>query len=334
VTRLCVTGRQPKAIQNAGSSAAAEALAAVRSASSNPIGQCFPQGAIIAFDLDLRFLSAGGLGLAAVGLSRETLEGKTIFEAFPPEVVTVIEPLYRLALAGGESSIDVPYEGRIFLMRLGPLRAADGQIVAGMGFTQDVTAARRHERELHLSETRFRLAFEHAPIAKALIGLDGRYELVNPAMCALTGYPDEQLTQLTMADITHPDDVDADLAAMAGLLANDEQATYAVDKRYRTADGLIVWGAKSATLVRREDGSPLHFLAQIQDITARKLNEQALLDERRRLQTAESIGRVGSWDWDLETGALTWSTGLLRAMGTGPQQPRWFLRCGARACPS
>jgi len=299
--------------------AGSDALAALRSVTTNLIIECFPQGIIIVFDSDLRYISAGGLGMADLGMSREMMEGKTIFEVFPPEVVAEIEPLYRQALAGRESAVDVPYLGHIYLQRLAPLRGPDGAIVAAMGFSQDVTAVRRQQSELYQSELRFRLAFQHAPIAKALIDLDGRYELVNPAMCAFTGYPEEQLTQLTMADITHPDDLDADLAAMAGLLT-DERTTYSMDKRYRTAAGVIVWGAKSATLVRREDGSPLHFLAQILDITARKLNEQALQDERRRLQTAESIGRVGSWDWELETGMITWSPGLFELWGLDSDQ--------------
>ena len=291
--------------------------AAIRSATTNLIIECFPQGIIIVFDSDLRYISAGGLGMADLGMTREMMEGKTIFEVFPPEVVAEIEPLYRQALAGEESSVDIPYLGRIYLQRLAPLRGPDGAIVAAMGFSQDVTAVRQQESELYQSEMRFRLAFEHAPIAKTLIGLDGRYELVNPAMCVFTGYPEAQLTQLTMTDLTHPEDLDADLAAMAGLVAN-ERATYSLDKRYRTATGDIVWGAKTATLVRREDGSPLHFVAQIQDITARKLNEQALFDERRRLRNAESIGRVGSWDWVLETGVITWSPGLFELWGLDP----------------
>ena len=301
----------------AATEALSEALAALRSAGTHPIIRCFPQGAIIVFDGDLRYLCAGGRGLLEVGLSREMLEGNTIDQVFPPEVVAEIEPLYRRALAGGESSIDVPYQGRIYLQRLGPLRAVDGTIVAGMGFTQDVTAARRHERQLHESEQRFRLAFAHAPIAKALIGLAGQFELVNPAMCAFTGYSELELLQRTMADVTHPDDLAADRAAMAAAQAG-ERDSYTMDKRYRTSTGATVWGAKSATLVRSADGTPLHFIAQTLDITARKLGEQALLDERRRLRDAESIGRVGSWEQDLQTDAIFWSTGMFELWGIDP----------------
>lgn len=82
-------------------------------AGSHPILQSFPHRAIIVFDHELRYLSSGGLGLVEVGLSRQILEGRTIFDVFPVEVSSAIEPLYRAALAGSESVLDVPFQGRI-----------------------------------------------------------------------------------------------------------------------------------------------------------------------------------------------------------------------------
>ena len=295
---------------------ATEDVSLLRSAGANPIVRCFPKGAIIVFDADLRYVCAGGLGLADVGLSRELLEGKTIFEVFPPSFVDVIEPLYRQALAGHESVTDVLYSDRIYAQHLGPLRD-DGAIIAGMGFTQDVTETRRAERELRESEEHFRLAFEYSPVALALIGPDGRYLQANPAMCHLTGYTDRQLVDRTVADLTHPDDLAADTAAMAALLAG-KRSTYTVDKRLLTAAGTVIWGAKSATLVRSEDGSPLHFISQILDITAAKEHEQALAEERRRLREAESIGRVGSWELNTLTQQVVWSSGMFQIWGIDP----------------
>ena len=281
---------------------------------SNPMLRSFPQGAIVIFDEDLRYLCAGGLGLADVGLSREMLEGNTISQVFPPEVVTIIEPLYRQALAGLETSMDVPYEGRIYLQRLGPLRDSDGRVVAGMGFTQDVSAARRAERELRESEQRFRLAFDHGPIAMSLVGPDGRYEQVNPAMCRFTGYSAARLEELSDAELTSPEDLDADLAALSTLLG-DEQASCTVDKRYLTSTGDIVWGTKSTTLLRGESGAPVQFVVQIQDITARKQKEQQQAEERQRWRDAEAIGHAGSWALDLRTQAVYWSEGLFELYG-------------------
>jgi len=306
----------------AGSTAAHDTVEALRLAGSSPVVACFPQGAVIVFDHDLRYLSAGGLGLADVGLSRELLEGHTIDEVFPAEVVAAIEPSYRLALAGEESEMDVPYQGRTYLMRLGPLRDADGAVIAGMGFTQDVTRAREDECALRESEDRFRSAFEDAPIGKALVDVQGRHMKVNGALCALTGYSEQQLLGLTVAEITHPGDRAADRAAIARLLAG-EASTYTMEKRYLTATGQVIWTTSSVSLVRAGDGSPLHLITQVQDITERKGHERVLAEERRRLHDAQVVGRVGSWELEVADDAdhkVTWSDSLFRLYGLDPEE--------------
>jgi diguanylate cyclase (GGDEF)-like protein/PAS domain S-box-containing protein len=280
-------------------------------------GPFFPQGAIIVFDHDLRYLCAGGRGLSEVGLSQAMLEGNTVSEVFPPDVAAVIEPLYRLALAGEESATYVPFEGREFLQRLAPLFDADGVIVAGMGFTQDMTAARQVERALHESEARFRLAFEHAPIGKALIGLDGRYEQVNPAICSIAGLGESEMLQRTVADITHREDFAADAAATMQLISG-ELTTSLLEQRFVTETGAAVWVSKSASLVRSEDGSPMHFIVQVQDISERKSHDKILADERRRLREAQSIGRLGSWELDIATNNISWSDTLFELYGLDP----------------
>ena len=65
-------------------------IEALTSAGDHPLMRSFPQGAIFTFDEDLRYLSAGGFGLADVGLSREMLDGKTIFEVFDPGTSSAI----------------------------------------------------------------------------------------------------------------------------------------------------------------------------------------------------------------------------------------------------
>lgn len=249
----------------------------LREAGDHPLMYSFPHGSVFAFDSDLRYLSAGGLGLADVGLSRDLLEGRTIFEVFPAETSAAIEPFYRAAIAGESTTWDVPYEGRIYSQRLAPVRAPDGSIVAGLGFTQDVTEARAAEHALRESEQRNRLTFDHAPIGQAIVELDGSWRQVNAALTRLTGYSEEELLSATFQDITHPDDLDLDLGYLNRLVAG-EIGSYQIEKRYITASGLIVWVLLSVALVRDEDGSPLYLIAQIQDITDRKRQEQALQD--------------------------------------------------------
>lgn len=254
-----------------------DAVAALRESGDHPLMYAFPHGAVFAFDTELRYLAAGGLGLADVGLSREAMEGRTIFEVFPAETAAAIEPYYRAALEGRSTVLDVPYQGHVYTQRLAPVREADGTIVAGIGFTQDVTEARNVEHALRESEQRNRLSFSHAPVGKAIVELDGRWRQVNAAVVEVTGYSEEQLVGMTFQDITHPDDLELDLSHLARLVAG-EITSYQIEKRYITASGRIVQVLLSVSLVRDDDGAPQYFIAQIQDITELTRQRQALKD--------------------------------------------------------
>lgn len=258
-------------------STALDAVAVLRESGDHPLMSAFPQGAVFAFDDDLRYLAAGGLGLAEVGLSRELMEGRTIFEVFGPETAATIEPFYRAALDGRSTTWDVPYEGRIFSQRLAPVLGADGAVVAGLGFTQDVTDARRNEEALRESEQRNKLTFHHAPVGMAIVDLDGRWLQVNAAVVALTGYAEDELLTMTFQDITHPEDLQLDLDHLNRLYAG-EVTSYRIEKRYITASGRVVHVLLSASLVRAEDDAPQYYIAQIQDITELVAQRQALKD--------------------------------------------------------
>ncbi len=158
-----------------------------------------------------------------------------------------------------------------------PPAQATGGITAGLGLVQDVTEARAAEHTLKESEERNRLTFEHAPIGQAIVELDGKWRQVNAALTKLTGYSEGQLLKMTFQDITHPDDLELDLAHLNQLLAG-EIGSYQIEKRYFTASGQTVWALLSVALVHDEEGSPLYFIAQIQDITDRKRQQHALQD--------------------------------------------------------
>jgi PAS domain S-box-containing protein len=118
----------------------------------------------------------------------------------------------------------------------------------------------------------FENAFRHAPIGMALVGLDGRFMRVNASFCALVGYSEVEMLDLDFQTVTHPDDLDRDLAHLEQLLKGDIPH-YEMDKRYVRPGGQLVWAHLSVSLVRRPDGRPGHFIAQVQDITARRAVE-------------------------------------------------------------
>src|SRR5258705_549692 len=120
-----------------------------------------------------------------------------------------------------------------------------------------------------------RNAFDFAPIGMAIVSPEGKWLQVNRAICEIVGYQAVELQLLTFQDITHPDDLEADLGYLEQLLRG-EIRSYQMEKRYFHKNGHVVWVLLSVTLARRMDGTPLHFISQIQDITQRKQAEKAL----------------------------------------------------------
>ena len=160
---------------------------------------------------------------------------------------------------------------------------ASGKPVRIRGTRQDVTALRSREAQLREAEERFRLAFDEAPIGVALVALDGRWLRVNRALCQIVGYSAEQMLRIGFQDITHPDDVDADMEAIRRLLSG-ELETNQVEKRYVHADGHVVWIQLNVSLARDDRGLPLYFIAQIQDITGRKATEEKVRSSEERFR--------------------------------------------------
>ena len=146
-------------------------------------------------------------------------------------------------------------------------------------------AAQRKQAEeaLRESEERFRSAFDYAAIGMALVALDGRWLKVNHSLCEIVGYSEQELKATTFQAITHPDDLDIDLGYARQLL-NGEIRSYQMEKRYFHSAGHVVWILLSGSLVRDRESQPLYFIAQIQDITARKQAEEARRESEERLQ--------------------------------------------------
>lgn len=154
-------------------------------------------------------------------------------------------------------------------------------------FVRDMTELAEARAVQFSADATFEAVFLNAPIGIALVGLDGSFARVNRALCAITGYSGDELAELTFQDITHPDDLDADVGEATRLL-NGEIDSYQMDKRYYAKDGHLIWVHLSASIVHDADGQPLHFIAHIEDISARKRDEELL----RRRATRDALTGV------------------------------------------
>jgi PAS domain S-box-containing protein len=103
----------------------------------------------------------------------------------------------------------------------------------------------------------------------ALLDLKGRFLHVNRSLCQIVGYSEAELLARTFQDITYPDDLDPDLSNMHRLLSG-EIASYQMEKRYFHKEGFIIWIQLTGSVVRDARGRPLHFIAQVQDVTEQK----------------------------------------------------------------
>ncbi len=241
-------------------------------------------------DRDYRYRFVNDGYARRFGLRPEQVVGRTIPAVVGPAAFAAFRAYVDAALAGRglDFEVEIPYE------RLGPRWmhcvyapevTESGAVVGMVAVLTDVTARKRSEQAHYESEARFRNTFEQAAVGIAHVGFDGRWLRVNRRLCDIVGYSHEELLTRTFQDITHPDDLEADLSQMRRVLAG-EIATYSMEKRYFHKGGAVVWVNLTISLVREdrgdEAGAPAYFIAVVQDISDRKAVETALRESEQR----------------------------------------------------
>lgn len=173
-----------------------------------------------------------------------------------------------------------------------PLIDSDGRLAGRVGSWRDVTLQHLANEALARSEDMFRTAMDNSAIGMCLVGPDGSFLRVNPALCEILGRPPEVLMACTWQELTHPDDLAMDQALAQQMLAG-ETDTYRFRKRYLRPDGDVVWGELAVACVRNPDGSVRNFITQITDITEMQRSKEALeAAQRRYLLLAENASDV------------------------------------------
>ncbi|TCO37196.1 PAS domain S-box protein [Dokdonella fugitiva] len=181
-------------------------------------------------------------------------------------------------------------DGTIFPAEVIATLMPDGNL---LGMLRDVTERRRAEEELRRSEDRFRAIFEQAGVGITLVDAhDGRFVRCNRALAEMLGYDLDALRRLTVADVSHPADLEVQDELSQRLLAGAIDR-YRMEKRYRRGDGSEMWALLTATLVRHADGRPQFIVGMLEDITERRALHTALEESEKRFrQITEHIPAV------------------------------------------
>jgi PAS domain S-box-containing protein len=232
-----------------------------------------------------KFLFLNNFAAQLLGSDPASLVGRPIVEFVHPDSVPVVVNRIRDVLQSGEAG--GPIEVR-FISRTGEVIPAEIVSVplifegqqALLGLVRDVSKRAAIESALRESEERFGNAFRHSPHGMAFVSPEGRWLKANRALCEIFGYTEEELLQLGVADITHPEDIGTDVEQLRRMAAG-EITGYNRIKRYVRKDGRVIWASLAVSAIHNSEGVPIYFIGQIQNITReRELEEERAHGER------------------------------------------------------
>lgn len=182
----------------------------------------------------------------------------------------------------------------------------------------EITPIKLAEITLRTSEERLRRSQIYANIGTWDWNIQSGELYWSERIAPLFGHPEGTLetSYANFLAAVHPDDRQKVIDAVAACV--ERGADYDIEHRCVWPDGSVRWLLERGDVVRAADGTPLHMLGVVQDITARKHAELALAEQRSRLLEAQQLARLGNWDADLVTGALRWSEEIYRIFGYQP----------------
>jgi len=243
----------------------------------------------------------------------QMLAGRTFFLAsmaeYPAEAAVDRETCLRFGIkAGGAIPLAVGGEPPIGALGLNALRAERPwppalvqrlQLVAQI-FTNALNR-KRTDLALAESEALARGTLEQAAVGIALVAIDGRLLRVNDRLCAILGYPRDELLQTRWQDFTLAEDLAKSLDRV-GQVVSGEAKSYALERRHLRKDGSIVWSHVAVSAVRTASGEPKHLIVVVEDITERKRAEDALRRSEARLQSGAALTGLGYYEVDFREG--------------------------------
>jgi PAS domain S-box-containing protein len=283
----------------------------------------FPNGAVFLFDKNLRYILADGKGLEDIGFTRKAIEGRTVWEVFPPDDAETLAVGLRKALAGESHSMEVPYGDKIYLRHTLPVKDDQGNIFGGMVVTQDITGLKRFEEnlsqardalektanertvalveanrqleekigELNFSQTQLRHSEERY---RSLVETSFQWVFITnpagdlvsdmPGWRVITGQSQAELLGRGWTTAVHPEDLPQVNETWNHSV--ETRTIFETEYRIRKYDGTYRFIAANAVPVLEGDGNIREWVGTCDDITTQKEVE---LNQLERLQLLAQI---------------------------------------------
>lgn len=233
---------------------------------------------IVATDIDFKINEFNSAAEATFGYTRDEVMGQSLSFLFSDEkeMVKVVE---RITIDGSLANeiINKKKDGTFFISFLSAsvIKNDKGETVGAMGVSRDITAIKKAEEELRLSEERHRAIYDQAYIGIARIAKMGRFLLVNERLCGMLDYSADELYKKTFYELGVQDEVEESLIDWDQLLSGKIK-NFSREQTYVRKDGELLNANVTVSLVRDANDNPNYFVAVFEDITERKEYERQL----------------------------------------------------------
>ncbi len=249
---------------------------------------------------NLKFISVNDVMCEYTGYTREEILAMGPWDVLTEESLKDFIERQQKTLEGMQIPDTVEYKikkkngAEMWVMLNAHVVYEEGKPVNATVVVHDISDRKQAEEALRESEERFRAIFEQAAVGIAHNDPEGNFVRANQRFCDLLGYSHEQLNDLSVNDITHPDDLEVGSEEIEKLLAGKKQV-HTMEKRFLRKNGTEMWGKVTVSLVRNGAGRPKYFIGILEDITEQKVmqaEKKRLEIQLRQAQKMEAVGTL------------------------------------------
>ena len=274
-------------------------------------------------DTNLRYIRINKCLAEINGRSIADHIGRTVREAIP-EIADMVEPIYRQVLATQTPVLDLEIKAetlqqpgvvRDWQVSFYPVSDESGTLLGVSSVVAEITDRNQAKRVIQQSEAIFRRLLESNIFGVAIGDFSGRIAYANDSLLKMVGYTrSEQLSgQMRWDRMTPPEYLHLDAQAAQEL--RDRGVATPFKKEYIRKDGSRVPILMGGTILCPDDRAPETIVAFYIDLTEISRVEAELKNNQERLQIAQQAGKIGTFEWNVQTGEVACTPELVALYG-------------------